>query len=179
MKATLLIISFFISIGIAGQDKKSTETTVFKASIHCENCEAKIMKQIPYEKGVKDVKVDLDNQLVIVAYKSAKNDEANLAGAITDLGYEVEVIGQPLQFQVYGNCDMCKERIEKVMLETNGVHAASWDVQSKLLNVVYNRSLVDKQDLYNRISSVGHDTDYSKADNDVYNALPDCCRYRK
>jgi Cu(I)/Ag(I) efflux system membrane fusion protein len=29
------------------------------------------------------------------------------------------------------------------------------------------------------IAQVGHDTEFDKAPDDVYNALPGCCKYRK
>src|SRR5688572_31945420 len=38
--------------------------------------------------------------------------------------------------KVYGNCGMCKERIEAA-LDTKGVKQAKWDPTTKNLNVVY------------------------------------------
>jgi mercuric ion binding protein len=38
--------------------------------------------------------------------------------------------------KVYGNCEMCKSRIEKA-LTVDGVKKADWDVDTKMLTVTY------------------------------------------
>ena len=43
--------------------KASTVTTVFKTDIDCEHCAKRIMDNIPFEKGVKDVSLS-KNRLV-------------------------------------------------------------------------------------------------------------------
>ena len=52
---------------------------------------AKIEKNIAFEKGVKALSVDLDAKTVKVTYTKAKNDVAKLQKAIEKLGYEVAV----------------------------------------------------------------------------------------
>ena len=42
-----------------------------------------------------------------------------------------------LSFKVYGVCIQCKDRIENV-LKVKGVKTAVWDMDSKLLALVYN-----------------------------------------
>ncbi|HYJ37470.1 MAG TPA: TonB-dependent receptor, partial [Chitinophagaceae bacterium] len=53
-----------------------------------------------------------------------------------------------------------------------------WDVDTKMLTVTYEPSLIWIDRIHNRIASVGHDTELKKANNAVYNKLPDCCLYR-
>jgi len=79
--------------------------------------------------------------------------------------------------KVYGNCTMCKKRIETA-LDTKGVKQASWDPKTKQLNVVYNNSKISEMEIHNIIASVGHDTDKVKAKDEVYADLPFCCLYR-
>ncbi len=80
-------------------------------------------------------------------------------------------------FKVYGNCVMCKERIETA-LDHSGVKMASWDPKTKNLEVVYNSKKLTEQDIHNLIAAVGHDTDKAKASDEVYAKLPFCCLYR-
>ena len=70
--------------------QKKTETVTFKTSIHCQNCVRKINENISFEKGVKDLKVSLDDKQVTISYDPSKTDEATLAKAIEKLGYDVE-----------------------------------------------------------------------------------------
>jgi mercuric ion binding protein len=79
--------------------------------------------------------------------------------------------------KVYGNCGMCKARIETA-LDQQGVKLASWDSKTKNLEVVYNSKKISEDKIHELIASVGHDTDKVKAKNEVYAKLPFCCLYR-
>lgn len=73
-------------------DKKKNQTVTFKTSIHCKNCVKKMNDNLAFEKGVKDLKVSLDEKLVTITYDPAKTDETALAKAIEKLGYTAEKI---------------------------------------------------------------------------------------
>ncbi len=78
-----------------------------------------------------------------------------------------------------GVCVMCKKRIEKAALSVDGIKSAVWNEATKKLTVkydVFKKEAVDNVE--KKIASVGHDNEKYKADNSVYNTLPDCCHYR-
>jgi periplasmic mercuric ion binding protein len=79
--------------------------------------------------------------------------------------------------KVYGNCLMCKKRIETA-LDRNGIKVAAWDATTKNLEVVYNRNKITEQQIHELIASAGHDTEKVKAKDEVYATLPYCCLYR-
>jgi copper chaperone CopZ len=81
-------------------------------------------------------------------------------------------------FKVFGACEQCKDRIENAV-KMKGVSSGVWDVDSKMLTLVYNTSKVSLQKVQNRIVAVGHDIENKKANISVYNALPACCHYRE
>jgi mercuric ion binding protein len=78
--------------------------------------------------------------------------------------------------KVWGNCDMCKARIEKAA-KIEGVSKAEWSDETKLLTLVYDPSKVKSDDVQKKIAAVGHDTEKFKADGKVYDRLPGCCKY--
>ena len=86
-----VLVVFSSTFFIHAQDSKKTkskyEETVFKVNMSCQNCQAKIEKNIPWEKGVKDLKVDLEKKTVTVQYDQKKTTEANLEQAIKKLGF--------------------------------------------------------------------------------------------
>ncbi|PLX15003.1 MAG: hypothetical protein C0599_17780 [Salinivirgaceae bacterium] len=86
--AIALLVS--TSVSLQAQDKKVQKTT-FECNLDCHKCEMKIMKEIPFEKGVKDVKVDLDKKEVTVEYKTSKNSDAQLKKALEKMGYVVTI----------------------------------------------------------------------------------------
>lgn len=74
------------------EDKKNTkEQVVFDVSMTCENCKKKIERNIPFEKGVSDMKVDLPAKTVMVVYQTNKTDLEKLQKAFEKLGYTATV----------------------------------------------------------------------------------------
>lgn len=82
------------------------------------------------------------------------------------------------KFKVYGNCEMCKERIEKA-LKVKGVRYAYWDKDTKIATVKFNPDVVTLDQLHQLVADVGHDTDKVKAKDEVYNNLHHCCQYER
>lgn len=81
-------------VGFAQQKKAKAEkkivTTVFCTDIDCEGCAKKVFNSIPFEKGVKDVKVDVKAKTVTVQYDASKNSDAELVGAFTKIKVKAE-----------------------------------------------------------------------------------------
>lgn len=79
---------------------------------------------------------------------------------------------------VDGACGMCESRIEEAALKTSGVLEAEWNVDNHKLTVSYDQGLFKETELHKNIAAAGHDTNLMKADDDIYNELPQCCLYR-
>lgn len=79
--------------------------------------------------------------------------------------------------KVSGNCESCKDRIEKAT-KIPGVTKADWSIKTKVLTVTYDPKKVTIDAIQKSIAAVGHDTPKYKASDKVYNTLPGCCKYR-
>ena len=82
-------------------------------------------------------------------------------------------------FEVIGNCEICKKRIEKAALSLKGVKMATWDIPSNILSVTYNSNKISPDKIQSAVADVGHDTPSFKAPDNVYNELPICCIYER
>jgi copper chaperone CopZ len=80
--------------------------------------------------------------------------------------------------KVGGKCDMCKARIERAA-KIEGVEAATWNKDTKLLTIVYDPGKVTKHSIQKNIALAGHDTESFKAEDKVYESLPACCKYER
>ncbi len=80
--------------------------------------------------------------------------------------------------KVHGACSHCKQRIENAV-KTNGVKTAVWNAKTQLLSISFDPSIISLETIQNKIVATGHDLDNKKANDDVYNALPECCHYRE
>ena len=80
------------------------------------------------------------------------------------------------EFEVAGNCAMCKNRIEKAGKDA-GATTIVWSQNSHLATVTYDASKTSIENIKKGIAKVGHDTDGFRADNAVYKELHECCLY--
>lgn len=80
--------------------------------------------------------------------------------------------------KVWGNCESCKQRIEKAA-KTDGVTRAVWDIKTKMLSITYDPKKTTSDNVQKQIAAVGHDTEKFKADDKAYTKLPGCCKYER
>ena len=82
-------------------------------------------------------------------------------------------------FMVYGNCGMCERRIERTLTGVEGISAADWNVDTKMLTVAYADGVITLDAIKEKLAAVGHDTDKFRASQEVYDKLPGCCQYER
>ncbi|MDF1546730.1 MAG: heavy-metal-associated domain-containing protein [Bacteroidales bacterium] len=83
------------------------------------------------------------------------------------------------KFKVSGNCDMCKNRIEKAAMAVDGVSKADWNSETKMIELSFESSKTDAHKVQMAIAMAGYDTEMHKASDKAYNALPGCCQYER
>lgn len=79
-------------MGISAQDKKKIVDITYKTSITCDNCVNTIMSSLPLEKGIKDVKCNLETKEVRVSFRNDKTDKENIKRSLEKLGYVAEEV---------------------------------------------------------------------------------------
>ena len=84
--AILAMTVFSANAEILDKKDKKAEVT-FLVSMTCENCQKRIESNIPYEKGVTDLEVDLPNKLVTIKYRKDKTTADKLKAAIKEMGF--------------------------------------------------------------------------------------------
>ena len=80
--------------------------------------------------------------------------------------------------KVYGIGGMSENRIEKAA-KIEGVVKADWNVDTKMLTLVYESQKVALDDVQKKVAGAGHDTEKFSADAAIYNDLPECCKYER
>ena len=81
--------------------------------------------------------------------------------------------------KVEGLCGMCKTRIEKAAKDIDGVARAEWDKATKKLTLEFDSDKTKVETISKAVARIGHDTEKDKANDNVYDSLPGCCKYRK
>lgn len=89
---TIVLVMGLFAGSIDAQNKraKNDADITFSVEIDCKSCQKKIEAKIPFEKGVKDLKVDFEKQTVWILYNSKTTNANNLKDALKKLGYDAK-----------------------------------------------------------------------------------------
>ena len=109
--------------------------------------------------------------LVTASFANAQSDKIERA---KNFGLKTETI------KISGTCSMDKRRIETAAYAVDGVKSADWNEYTQVLTLTYSVFKKDAADnVQKKIASVGNDTEKYRADDAVYQKLPDCCHYQR
>lgn len=81
-------------------------------------------------------------------------------------------------FKVWGNCGMCKKKIESTAKEAGAVKA-SWSIKKKMLDVSFDPAVTNVNALQQAIANAGYDTRDYTANQEAYDNLHGCCQYER
>ena len=75
---------------------KDIKTVVFNTApeMHCNSCENRIKEGLKFEKGVKDIKTDLETKTVTIEYDADKTNVDNLVAAFAKIEYKATEAGK-------------------------------------------------------------------------------------
>ncbi|MFC5269593.1 heavy-metal-associated domain-containing protein [Adhaeribacter terreus] len=94
----------FFGMSAQAQGKK-TETVKIKTSSVCNMCKKTIESGMAYEKGVKNVNLDVATQMLTIEYRADKNNVDALREAVTKLGYDADLL--TADAKAYNKLDDC------------------------------------------------------------------------
>ena len=111
---------------------------------------------------------------MLLAFATFQSASAQSDKAQRTIGIKTENI------RVSGTCSMDKRRIETAAYAVDGVKSAIWDEYTQVLTLMYSVFKKDAADnVQMKIASVGNDTEKYRADDMLYQKLPDCCHYQR
>jgi hypothetical protein len=90
--------------------------------------------------------------------------------------YKNEVVTE--SFTVAGNCAECEKAIEAAA-DIKGVKNATWDAESKYLQLTYSKGKTEAKEILRQVAYAGYDNQMYLAPESAYARLKECCRYRK
>lgn len=83
-----------------------------------------------------------------------------------------------VSLKVYGNCDMCKAKIEKAGTQ-KGISKTIWDEKTDMATITYDTKKTNADAVLKKIALAGYDSDNFLAPDAAYNSLPGCCKYER
>ena len=94
-KLMMILVALATIAGVATAAPKAEKkivTVVFTTDIDCAHCSQKVYNSIPYEKGIKDVVVNVQKKTVLVKFDAAKNNIESLTKAFESIKVKVEKV---------------------------------------------------------------------------------------
>lgn len=80
------------------------------------------------------------------------------------------------QIKTSGQCEHCKETLEKNLRFEKGVKKVSFDIKSHTVNVKYDEAKTTIRNIQLAITKLGYDADSLLADPKAYEKLNSCCK---
>ena len=115
------------------------------------------------------------------AQQSATSPAANenqKTGTVKKIATKAALL-QTTQFQVWGNCGMCKKTIEKAAKSVAGVENADWNKDTHQFTAQFDAVKTSSEKIQQAIAATGYDTEKVRGDDAAYNDLPGCCQYER
>lgn len=78
-----------------------------------------------------------------------------------------------------GDCDECKVHVQQAALSVEGVSKADWNKETKQLEVVFDDTVTNLENIEIAVAKAGHDTPNYKTTQEAFDALPECCKYER
>ena len=201
---TIIITTLIALMSITAIHAQRDTYEIQVDGLGCPFCAYGLEKKFKEFKGIKDVAIEIETGDFSFTYPADKaltletiEKQVEKAGytpittKITRASGKVETSGgksdvvinqdavETSEIYVFGNCAMCEARIEKASKKIAGVIDASWDVDTKMLNVNFDASKTNKTAIEKKMALVGHDTKNHMAEASTYNDLPACCQYKR
>jgi len=206
IKISILASLLFLFMGTTeatAQKADRDNYTVMVDGLGCPFCAYGLEKKFKELKGVKGVKIDMEtgqfdftfpadrplsieqveSQVDAAGYTAVKTSIKRADGTVLKSEEKLKTLDENAlvteEIYVFGNCGMCKARIHKAGNELESVASVNWDIDTKMLTVMYDSSKTTISEIEEKMAEVGHDTKNEKSASDVYEALPGCCQYER
>lgn len=86
----LIILLTTVSMAAAKDIKTLVVTTT--PQMHCNGCETKIKNSLRFEKGIKDIRTNLDEQTVTIKFDADKIKEERIYAVLEKAGYKARAL---------------------------------------------------------------------------------------
>ena len=92
MVLAVMVSAFNFNAEAQNKKKKGAEEVTFNVHLHCNDCVKKAEAVVPTIKGIKDLKVSLEDQTFWIKYDPSKVTKEALVAALNKKGYDVKEV---------------------------------------------------------------------------------------
>jgi Cu(I)/Ag(I) efflux system membrane fusion protein len=152
--AVIFITTAFLTTGCSKQETKTTTADTTKKNV--------TQEQPKQETTTADNQTEKNNTAAKEEKTETTKDNASVQHATINIPT--------------AQCDVCQGKIETALKKVAGVKNYDIDIDGKVVNVNFDKSVTNLGKIENAITAVGYDANSKKADPDAYSKLDDCCK---
>jgi copper chaperone CopZ len=102
----IIFTFFFVVVFMRGFAQDTTITIL--TSAQCGTCKKRIENAMAFEKGVKQVSLDVSSKILTITYDKKKNSHENLRQAVAKIGYDADSV--PANPKAYKKLPKCCQK---------------------------------------------------------------------
>ncbi len=112
MKKIVIIslFTFIFSMFLFESKAQKIKTEEIQTSAQCEMCKERLESNLSFEKGIKDVNLDMETKKISISYNPKKTDLSSLKELISEIGYDADDI--KANTVVYKDLPVCCKKSE-------------------------------------------------------------------
>ncbi len=142
----------------AAEREKSKDTArvvINVGGMTCATCANKVEKALRDMPGVDSASVNLASEKASVSFRPGEADVENIVGVIEDLGYRAGL--EKANYAVEGmTCASCVARVEKALVEVEGVVGADVNLATERATVTYDPGLTSYDVMARAVDAAGY-----------------------
>lgn len=136
--------------------KEVAEISVRISGMTCAACANRIERGLSRQPGVIQANVNLATERASVKFNPLQLRIQDIAGKITDLGYQV--VTDKIELKIAGmTCAACSGRIERVLNKMPGVYTAVVNLAAETATIEYDAQVVSTLEFQERVRKLGYE----------------------
>lgn len=169
---------------------KDFKTVVFNTApeMHCNSCENRIKNGLKFEKGVKDIKTDLETKTVTIEYDADKTNIENIVAAFAKIDYKATEAGKATTAAgekkmggcckkkaaegataAAGNvakfkatqmrCGGCANKVKRCLSAVEGISNVEVDLPTKVVTVNYDKTKTSPEKMVEAFKTINYNVE--------------------
>lgn len=148
----MLIMAFF-TYGVSAKSPKIKQCMLRVEGMDCDKCAATVKEALESIKGVKEVKVSLENKQALVKFENGV-DLKSLTEAVNKKGFKATLKEEIIVLNIEGmHCEHCAKEVKDVLEKQSGVISADVNFPKKEAVVTCQPGKVSLEQLIETIES--------------------------
>lgn len=153
-----------------GKKLKENEARVlYSVTLDCASCVTKINDNVPFMDGIKDVKVSLEKQTIVLVYRTDKTNVDKIAKELEKLGFPAKEVKKTekkkdkksnakeskVLYSVTLDCEKCVKKLNDKVPFIEGIKDVEVSLEKQTILLTYRSDKTDVETIAKELKKIG------------------------